>query len=179
MIIASPAKKDLAIPMQVLQSAAPASDDLHIPHEYCGQDHEDVVTFTKRDFGATNDFVGTVFGRLSRDVDRLMLIKVYESNRLVQCQAFIHGNTVFLTSPLMENSSNWNDGEFQPCITRLIELAEEKTGCEYLVIAINRKSCTNSNSNPILRAFMYLGFQMVNPSVYNQSSDYILVGYEL
>lgn len=33
--------------------------------------------------------------------------------------------------------------------------------------------------NAMLRAFMYLGFQMIDPSVYGQEAGYILVGYEL
>lgn len=57
-----------------------------------------------------NDFVTKVFSRFSRNVDELMLINVHESCRPVQCEAFIHENTVFLTSPVKEQ---WNDGEFQ------------------------------------------------------------------
>jgi hypothetical protein len=33
--------------------------------------------------------------------------------------------------------------------------------------------------NTILRAFMYLGFELVNPSLYNHDSSFVLVGYEL
>ncbi|CDS04983.1 hypothetical protein LRAMOSA07513 [Lichtheimia ramosa] len=189
MIIASSAKKELAIPMQVLQQQQPSSTNtsdtsttansdstIQLAHEYCRQqDHKDIIHFIQRDSNTANDFVTKVFSRFSRNVDELMLINVHESCRPVQCEAFIHENTVFLTSPVKEQ---WNDGEFQACVTHLIELAEEKTGCEYLVIAIDKRHCTN-NHNAMLRAFMYLGFQMIDPSVYGQEAGYILVGYEL
>ncbi|KAI9494660.1 hypothetical protein BDB00DRAFT_787013 [Zychaea mexicana] len=174
MIIASPAKKELAIQLQVLQTptsptttstsssvvAAATSSTITtpnspervcFPHEYCSNpnahQHQDVVTVSKRELG-----------------------------KPVQCQAFIHNDTVFLTCPVMDCLSNWADGEFQSCITHLIELAEEKTGCEYLVIAIDRRHLDN---NTVLKAFMYLGFQMIEPSVYGQELGYVLVGYEL
>ncbi|KAI9264188.1 hypothetical protein BDA99DRAFT_536914 [Phascolomyces articulosus] len=181
MIIASHAKKELAIQLQVLQSptttpspsvtsntatstsVSPASPEtLCFPHEYC----------TK------NDFVGTVFTRWSKSVDEHMVIAttIHQTSRPVQCQAFIHDDTVFLTSPVTDRLSNWADGEFQSCVTHLIELAEEKTGCEYLVIALDRRHLDN---NTVLRAFMYLGFQMIDPSVYGQEPGFVLVGYEL
>lgn len=198
MIIASSAKKELAIPMQVLQQQQPSSTNtsdtsttansdstIQLAHEYCRQqDHKDIIHFIQRDsskclslcvyensvaklliyfpLDTANDFVTKVFSRFSRNVDELMLINVHESCRPVQCEAFIHENTVFLTSPVKEQ---WNDGEFQAwyvthllfflhwilthththySVTHLIELAEEKTGCEYLVIAIDKRHCTNS-----------------------------------
>lgn len=63
MIIASSAKKELAIPMQVLQQQQPSSttasdtcttassdSTIQLAHEYCRQqDHKDIIHFTKRD----------------------------------------------------------------------------------------------------------------------------------
>lgn len=43
--------------------------------------------------------------------------------------------------------------------------------CEILISSLDH--------NAMLRAFMYLGFQMIDPSVYGQEAGYILVGYEL
>jgi hypothetical protein len=60
----------------------------------------------------------------------------------------------------------------------LIELAEEKTGCSALIVSIDRRNYKDSLST-ILRAFMYLGFEMVDPAVYGQEPGYVLVGYEL
>lgn len=67
---------------------------------------------------------------------------------------------------------------FGDSITHLIELAEEKTGCSTLVISIDRRNYKDSLST-VLRAFMYLGFEMVNPSIYGQEPGFVLVGYEL
>lgn len=63
-------------------------------------------------------------------------------------------------------------------ITHLLELAEEKTGCSALVVCIDR-TMYKENLSTLLRAFMYLGFEMVNPSIYGQEPNYALVGYEL
>lgn len=63
MIIASSAKKELAIPMQVLQQQQPSSttasdtsttansdSTIQLAHEYCRQQgHKDIIHFTKRD----------------------------------------------------------------------------------------------------------------------------------
>lgn len=63
------------------------------------------------------DFVATVFGRASQidsQVDELMLISTPIHGRTVECQAFIHNQTVFLSSPVVGNdSSGWGDGDFQ------------------------------------------------------------------
>lgn len=63
-------------------------------------------------------------------------------------------------------------------ITHLIELAEEKTGCSALVVSIDRHNYKDTLST-MLRAFMYLGFEMINPAIYGQEAGYVLVGYEL
>lgn len=60
----------------------------------------------------------------------------------------------------------------------MIELAEEKTGCNALIVSIDRKNYKDSLST-IIRAFMYLGFEMVDPTIYGQEPGYVLVGYEL
>lgn len=63
-------------------------------------------------------------------------------------------------------------------ITHLIELAEEKTGCSALVVSIDRRNYKDT-LNTMLRAFMYLGFEMIDPAIYGQETGYVLVGYEL
>lgn len=60
----------------------------------------------------------------------------------------------------------------------MIELAEEKTGCTALIVSLDRRLYKDSLST-LLRAFMYLGFEMVDPVLYGQEPGYILVGYEL
>ncbi|KAG0166116.1 hypothetical protein DFQ28_009008 [Apophysomyces sp. BC1034] len=183
MIIASPVKKDTAIPLENLHPASPV-ECLYLPHDN-NEEKLDVVNVQKRING--KDFVTQMFGQsnpINHQVDEILVIsttfQTSACKRTLQCQAFIFGNTVFLSSPLVgDNSglSTWADGEFQSCITHLIELAEEKTGCNALVVAVDRQK--EDSVNTILRAFMYLGFQMVDPAVYRQEPGFILVGYEL
>ncbi|KAI8371412.1 uncharacterized protein BYT42DRAFT_616506 [Radiomyces spectabilis] len=182
MIIASPAKKELAIPLQNLTKST-SRECLRIPNEHSQKKEDDVVTITPRN-KAVSDLVSQLFGQGSSvhgQVNEIMTISttVAKSNK-IGCQAFIHNNTVFLSCPIFGKNAgllNWADGEFQSCVTRLIELAEEKTGCGALVVAIDRRN--QENVNTILRAFLYLGFEVVNPSVYNQDPGFIFVGYEL
>ncbi|KAI8979478.1 hypothetical protein BDF20DRAFT_820227, partial [Mycotypha africana] len=113
---------------------------------------------------------------------------------LLSCEAFIYETIVFLSVPLLMKESNntttrgsynvfdWPTADFQSSITHLIELAEEKTGCSGLVVCIDKRNYKSSVNglNTILRAFMYLGFELVHPSIYHHDpTNFVLVGYEL
>ncbi|KAI9358716.1 hypothetical protein BD770DRAFT_67798 [Pilaira anomala] len=181
MIIASSAKKDISIPLQPMTSVSSANNNNLYPVQETAP--VDLVTINSRNKG-TNDFIVQVFGQSSSfdaQVNEILSISTCKSTRRLVCEAFIHDETVFLSSPFVGANAgllNWADGEFQSCITHLIELAEEKTGCSTLVISIDRRNYKDSLST-VLRAFMYLGFEMVNPSIYGQEPGYVLVGYEL
>ncbi|KAI8644309.1 hypothetical protein BD408DRAFT_401249 [Parasitella parasitica] len=146
----------------------------------------DLVTVNGRN--VTNDFIVQIFGQTSifhAQVDETLNIKTTRTGfpeiRTLSCEAFIYNDTVFLSSPFVGPNAgllNWADGEFQSCITHLIELAEEKTGCSALVVAVDRHDYKDTLST-MLRAFMYLGFEMIDPAVYGQETGYVLVGYEL
>ncbi|KAI7868611.1 hypothetical protein BDF14DRAFT_1699636, partial [Spinellus fusiger] len=134
-----------------------------------------------------DDFVCTLFGSsgpVHSEVERVLRIATtlgssncYET---VVSQAFIYHHTVFISSPLTDPlQKHWSEGEFKTCIMQLIEMAEEKTGCSALVMAIDRHQPLPGKLSMLLRAFMYLGFQLVHPSVYQQAPGFILVGYEL
>ncbi|CAO3607426.1 unnamed protein product [Mucor hiemalis] len=56
--------------------------------------------------------------------------------------------------------------------------SRRKTGCSALIVSIDRRNYKETLST-ILRAFMYLGFEMVDPAIYGQEHGYVLVGYEL
>ncbi|KAG2202209.1 hypothetical protein INT47_002128 [Mucor saturninus] len=182
MIIANPAKKEISIPLQPMTSAV--SSNLYPVEETAAVD---LVTVNSRNKG-TNDFIVQVFGQTSLfDVQVKEILSISTSHsvdkslRNLSCEAFIHNDTVFISSPFVGANAvllNWADGEFQSCITHLIELAEEKTGCSALIISIDRRNYKDSIST-ILRAFMYLGFEMVDPSIYGQEPGYVFVGYEL
>lgn len=189
MIIASSAKKDISIPLQPMTSAVPSvnSNSLKLfETEETVATAVDLVTVNGRhnNNNGQHDFIVQVFGQTSVfnvQVEETLSIKTTHSNRTLSCEAFIHNNTVFLSSPFVGINAgllNWADGEFQFCITHLIELAEEKTGCNALIVSIDRKNYKDSLST-IIRAFMYLGFEMIDPTIYGQEPGYVLVGYEL
>ncbi|GAA5805396.1 hypothetical protein HPULCUR_010912 [Helicostylum pulchrum] len=177
MIIASSAKKEISIPLQPMTSVS-SSNNIYSVEETAPVD---LVTVNSRN---KDDFIVQVFGQTSLfdlQVNETLSISTCKSTRTLACEAFIHNETVFLSSPFVGANAgllNWADGEFQSCITHLIELAEEKTGCSTLVISIDRRNYKDSLST-VLRAFMYLGFEMVNPSIYGQEPGFVLVGYEL
>ncbi|KAG0802251.1 hypothetical protein G6F22_000446 [Rhizopus arrhizus] len=121
-----------------------------------------------------------VFGQATlfdTNVDEVLSIHITRSNKTLTCEAFILNQTVFLNSPFV-GLLDWTEGEFPTCITHLIELAEEKTGCTALIVSLDRRLYKDSLST-LLRAFMYLGFEMVDPVLYGQEPGYIFVGYEL
>ncbi|KAG4086999.1 hypothetical protein H8356DRAFT_1732214 [Neocallimastix lanati (nom. inval.)] len=84
--------------------------------------------------------------------------------------AFIKETTLFIELP---TECNWN---FQESMTSLLELAEEIFGCEKIVICIRK----NEDIKLLLHSFMYIGFQIVNPTYYlGRKVNYYVLGYEL
>ncbi|ORZ22573.1 hypothetical protein BCR42DRAFT_406514 [Absidia repens] len=178
MIIAKPAKKSVSIPLQTFLvpiSSAPFVEQ-NLP--------TDAITFINRCEG---DFVDKVFGKsnIINKVEQVLSITTtatgpyHQNQHTFQSQACIHNQTVFLCSPFVGTNTGkvkWAPGGFQSCITHLIDLAEETTGCSEMVVVIDQHDKTDSNT--LLRAFMYLGFELLNPSLYNQNSGFTLVGYE-
>ncbi|KAG1051129.1 hypothetical protein G6F43_006646 [Rhizopus delemar] len=178
MIIANTVKKETYIPLQPLTSSNQFNQQ-EPPKEPNSIDH---VTIHPRARGQ-NDMMTQVFGEtnvLNTKVNESLSITLSASTiSNLTCEAFILNQTVFLSSPFAGTGLlDWADGEFQSCITHLIELAEEKTGCTALVVILDRSLFKDSLST-MLRAFMYLGFEMIDPAVYGQEPGYILVGYEL
>ncbi|ORY92006.1 hypothetical protein BCR43DRAFT_77330 [Syncephalastrum racemosum] len=153
-----------------------------------------------------------------------MLSIVSMGRRYIQCQAFVHEDTVYMTLPAVHGSRPiWAQNEFYTCIlssrhepqpplpspspppvssagplfvvdliyhvthrkhclcsmTCLIELAEEKTSCSSLVVVVDPKTKNNLQLNVVLRALMYIGFQLIDSRLYNQNPNYVLAGYEL
>ncbi|KAI7859389.1 hypothetical protein BDC45DRAFT_495926 [Circinella umbellata] len=94
--------------------------------------------------------------------------------RNIHCHAFIYQDTMLMTLPDIM-SQKMDQSKFYSCVSELIEIVET-IQCESLVIAINKNS---KKSNIVLRALLYIGFQLVDPFIYKQDPIYILVGYEL
>ncbi|CAO3594560.1 unnamed protein product [Absidia cylindrospora] len=178
MIIAKPAKKSISIPLQTFPVSISSTPFVkqNLP--------TDSITFINRCEG---DFVDKVFGNsnIINKVEQVLSITTtlpgpyHQNQHAFQSQACIHNQTVFLSSPFVGTSTGkvkWAPGDFQSCITHLIDLAEETTGCSEMVVVIDKHDKIELNT--ILRAFMYLGFELLNPSLYNQDSGFAVVGYE-
>ncbi|KAK9685825.1 hypothetical protein K7432_015357 [Basidiobolus ranarum] len=86
---------------------------------------------------------------------------------------FTTDKTLFLSPP---NSAGWADSEFRESLMSILELADTILKCMKLVICMPKKK---SDTASLLRTFMYIGFEVVSPSVYNQEPEYLLLGYEL
>jgi len=86
--------------------------------------------------------------------------------------AFIKDATLYIELP---SECNWN---FQESMTSLLDLAEEILGCEKIIIFIRKNK---EDVKLLLHSFMYIGFQIVNPTFYFKKpvNDYYVIGYEL
>lgn len=62
-------------------------------------------------------------------------------------------------------------------LINILDIAET-IGCEKVVVAINKGMLPATEKVQILKAFMYVGFEMVHPSVMNVD-NHILLGYDL
>ncbi|KAI8990130.1 hypothetical protein BDB01DRAFT_841934 [Pilobolus umbonatus] len=189
MIIASSLKKEISIPLQPMTTSVSASNFIYEEEERTQEEEEaavDIVSITGR---SQSDVIMQVFGQnsvFSNQVNEILSIKTTHTGlsgktiRTLCCEGFIHNDTVFISSPFYGNNAgllSWANGEFQSCMNHLIEIAEEKTGCGALIICIDRRNHKDT-INTVLRAFMYIGFEMVDPTIYGQEPGYILVGYE-
>jgi len=88
-------------------------------------------------------------------------------------RAVVSTNTLFIKVP---KSIEWgeNDGfGFKECVVAVMELAEEVLECSNLVVCLEK---SRNDLTSLLRAFMFVGFEIVHPSVYNFGETYVLVG---
>ncbi|KAG2183099.1 hypothetical protein INT44_006080 [Umbelopsis vinacea] len=116
---------------------------------------------------------------ISKEIQQSLNVTVSKegpSVEFIECQAFIWNDTIFMEPPAaLSGPTTWADGEFQRCIISLIEMAENRSDCHRLVVAIHHPV----NNGNLLRAFMYVGFTLVHPQTYHQKSDFMLFGYEI
>jgi hypothetical protein len=140
MIIASPAKKEISIPLQPMTSAVSSPTSSNTNNVIGETAAVDVVTINSRNnngkiyvykpfilsnFLIEGDFIVQVFGQTSvfnTQVNETLSITTThvgyseKSMRTLCCEAFIHNDTVFLSSPFVGNNAgllNWANGEFQ------------------------------------------------------------------
>ncbi|CAO3610997.1 unnamed protein product [Cunninghamella echinulata] len=135
-----------------------------------------IVTVSNR---RKDDICQRLFGNtLDKTIRQILHFTTTNDQNRLKIQAFVHQQTLFLmfSKETIEEVFSWSPSKFQSWFTYLIDISEKQTGCIYMIVAINKQQ---NKVETILRTFYYIGFQLVKPSVYNHSSDYILVGYEL
>ncbi|KAJ3219265.1 Ornithine decarboxylase antizyme 1 [Dinochytrium kinnereticum] len=114
---------------------------------------------------------------LDGDIDALLCITSRLSGRrdanLSSWPAFISKGTLFLKVPNSDCDLVTSGFGFKESVAAVLELAEEVLDCSNVVICLDKG---RPDLAQILRAFLFVGFEIVHPSVYNFSSCYVLVG---
>ncbi|KAJ2780887.1 hypothetical protein GGI15_003390 [Coemansia interrupta] len=107
----------------------------------------------------------------------------------VPWEGFIVDDVLFVRVPMFSAS----EAHFRTAVMALIELAEDVLGCASIMIAVPKSlgvsssSADSSSSSSaaaaaaaasLVRAFMYSGFELVSPMLYQPSDAYVLLGYD-
>ncbi|KAJ3416497.1 hypothetical protein HDV05_001234 [Chytridiales sp. JEL 0842] len=94
----------------------------------------------------------------------------------VTWSAFISAKTLFIKVPESDTVTAANGFGFKESIVAVLDLADDVLKCSNIVICLekNRKDLAS-----ILRSFLFVGFEMVHPSVYNVGHKYVMVAQEL
>ncbi|RKP40083.1 ornithine decarboxylase antizyme-domain-containing protein [Dimargaris cristalligena] len=88
-------------------------------------------------------------------------------------KAFTRSGTLYIEAA---GFAQLSDAEFRDVLLALLELCEDVLYCQAVAMCIDRSEPTSAD---LVRAFMYAGFELVNPTVYQHNPAYILMGYEL
>lgn len=131
---------------------------------------------------AQEDFLKQLFGATlhGRQVCHLVttaLVITHKGKRQPSAyswDAFIYNDTLFLRSPTIE--LGWTESEFRDSVVAVLELAEESTDCKRIVVAMEK---SRADLNMIFRAFLYVGFEIVAPHIFNHDDRFLLVGYQI
>ncbi|KAJ2704171.1 hypothetical protein FB645_003475 [Coemansia sp. IMI 203386] len=72
------------------------------------------------------------------------------------------------------------ENSFRVAVMALMELAEDVLLCSEVIIALPRalSSAEHGGAASLVRAFMYSGFELVSPMLYQPSPAYVLLGYD-
>ncbi|KAJ2904587.1 hypothetical protein GGI21_004270 [Coemansia aciculifera] len=71
-----------------------------------------------------------------------------------------------------------DDRAFRAAVMALMDLAEEVLGCFSVLIALPKTGSSSLAAVSLARAFLYSGFELVSPLLYEPSPNYLLVGYD-
>ncbi|KAJ2825236.1 hypothetical protein FBU31_003771 [Coemansia sp. 'formosensis'] len=69
-----------------------------------------------------------------------------------------------------------NDRAFRNAVMALIDVAEEVLACLSVVVALPKNN--SAEAVALARAFMYSGFELVSPLLYQPSPAYLILGYD-
>ncbi|KAJ1645472.1 hypothetical protein LPJ64_002941 [Coemansia asiatica] len=106
--------------------------------------------------------------------------------RTVGCEdspwhGFIIDDVLFMYVPEFAGS----ESSFRTAVMALMELAEDVLFCSSVIIALPRVLSTGAGpvvdanaAATLARAFMYSGFELVSPLLYQPSPSYVLLGYD-
>ncbi|KAJ2560022.1 hypothetical protein EV175_000023 [Coemansia sp. RSA 1933] len=90
-----------------------------------------------------------------------------------QWHGFVVDDVLYVHVPAFGGS----DREFRTAVAALVELAEDTLRCFSVLVALPR-TAGDVAAATLVRAFMYSGFELVSPLLYQPSPNYILVGYD-
>jgi len=91
----------------------------------------------------------------------------------ISWSAFITRGTLYIKVP---NLSNLQQNVFKESVVSVLELAEDMLGCQNIVVCLEKSREDLSN---LLRAFLFVGFEVIHPSVFNLGKQFVLVGQSL
>lgn len=114
-----------------------------------------------------------VFPGIVPDSSMAIISRSSDPLRVNLWSAFAVGTTLFFQPP---SYNSWVDDDFRTCIMAILELAENRLSCEKVVVCLHKDS---SDAADFVKALMYVGFELCHSKVFNQSSDYLLVGYAI
>ncbi|KAI8052333.1 acyl-CoA N-acyltransferase [Syncephalis plumigaleata] len=87
-------------------------------------------------------------------------------------EAFVSDHVMFVRPPAYHV---WAANEFRESVIALLELAEF-IDCEQVVVCLDKD---RTDSSDMMRAFMYAGFELVYPNVFQHDSSFVLLGSEV
>ncbi|KAJ1723664.1 hypothetical protein LPJ53_001996 [Coemansia erecta] len=116
-----------------------------------------------------------------------VLFRATSCSPSVPWEGFIIDDVLFVRVPVFAASG----AHFRSAVMALIELAEDVLGCASIMIAVPKSLTGTSSSSSVdsssssaaaaaslVRAFMYSGFELVSPMLYQPSDAYVLLGYD-
>ncbi|CAG8534140.1 9621_t:CDS:2 [Diversispora eburnea] len=126
-------------------------------------------SFMEEFFNGTHSSTTTTKSDVQVD-SNVIIVKAHYPRKL-KYECFVKNRILFLKG----NNLNLTE-ELKDSIVPALELAEELK-CNSLVVCLEKN---NSNLYTLIRAFLYIGFELVLPGTFkNDSNKYLLVGVEI